>query len=284
MPVVTINAAAGATSFNLVQSLTSWAQGLGTYVGNGNLVTAPAGSGYAYTQWAEGVAGGSGAIFDGEFSYGVGGAFTGSVDNLYFGSGLSGSASAGYSLANVGVSIDLGGGVPDASFRGAIYSLTHNANQASNPLSNFTGITAASGNQQPGLFDFFGNSGTVQNGTAGNDVLYSFDGNDTLNGGAGRDRFVFDWDIDGALSSTIGHDTVTGFTAGAGGDWIDFRGIESAAFDTFAEVYAASSQVGANTVIDLGSLGSVTLEGVTKTALAAGNFLFTPAAALAEAA
>ncbi len=50
--------------------------------------------------------------------------------------------------------------------------------------------------------------------------------------------------------------------------------LQSTAFDSFAEVYAASSQVGANTVINLGALGDITLNGVTKTALVAGNFEF----------
>lgn len=281
MPVVTINAAAGATSFDLVQDLYAWAQGLGTATSNGTLVSAPLGSGYAYEQWAGGVAGGNGAIFEGQFSYGIGGAFTGNVESLSFGSGLSGSSSTGFGFANDGINIDLGGGVPEASFRGAIYSLTHNVNQTSNPGLNFTGVVAGSGTQQAGLFDFFGDSGTVQNGTAGNDALYSFDGNDVLTGGAGFDRFVFDRDIDGALSASIGNDTITDFSAGV--DVLDFAGFESTAFDSFAEIYAASSQNGADTLINFGSLGTITLQGTELASLTADDFYF-GSAALAVAA
>ena len=67
--------------------------------------------------------------------------------------------------------------------------------------------------------------------------------------------------------------THTASTAGANGDYLIFA-LQSTAFDTFAEVYAASSQVGANTVIDLGSLGEITLANVTRTNLVAGNFEF----------
>ncbi|MEB2844286.1 M10 family metallopeptidase C-terminal domain-containing protein [Endobacterium cereale] len=281
MPVVTINASAGTTSFDLVQDLYAWAQGLGTATDNGALVAAPAGAGYAYEQWAGGVNGGNGAIFDGQFSYGVGGNFAGSVENLYFGSGLSGSAATGFALANTGIHVDLGGGVPETSFRGAIYSLTHNPSQVANPSVNFTGVVAGSGTQQAGLFDFFGDSGTIQNGTAGDDTLYSFDGNDVLNGGAGADWFVFDRDIDGALSASIGNDTVTGFSAGV--DLIDLSGLQSTAFDTFAEVYAASSQSGANTLINFGALGTITLQGVELSSLTADDFYF-GSAALADVA
>lgn len=277
---VTINPGSTGQGFDLVNTLLDWARTL-NYVGTGEFNPPFASNPSSFTQWAGGNTGGNGVIFDGNFTYGQGGNFQGSVDNLYFGTGLTSGAS-GFGLSNILVDIDLGGGVPASSYRGAIYSLTHNAAQATNPSLNFTGVTAASGNQQPGLFDFFGDTGTVQNGTAFNDVLYSFRGNDTLNGGAGTDRFVFDRDIDGALAPSIGNDTVTGFVAGV--DLIDLSGLESASFDTFAEVYAASSQVGANTVINFGSLGTITLQDVTRTALAEDDFIFAPAATLAEAA
>lgn len=258
--VATINL----TSANrdLVGYLNSWTANFG-YNGNGAFSPSFA----AATQWSAGNTDGTtntGVIMNGNFAYVPPGGFTGSVNNLQFGTDLNGSTTAGYSLGTAGLTVQLGD-APNASFTGAIYSLSHGGS--------FTGVTAASGNAQPGLYDYFGEVGTVQNGTIGADTLYSFDGNDTLNGGAGRDRFVFDRDIDGALSATIGHDTVTGFTAGANGDFLRFA-LQSTALDTFAEVYAASSQVGANTVIDFGSLGEITLANVTKTNLVAGNFEF----------
>ncbi|MFB9949247.1 hemolysin [Rhizobium puerariae] len=266
--VATINLTSA--SANLVGYLSAWAQNL-NYVGNGAFSPTAA----PYDEWAGGnvgTAGSRGVILEGDFSYVPPGGFAGTVDSLDFGRDLTGSAASGFNLTNTDLSIDLGGVAPSGSFTGAIYTLTHNQNAATNPLASFTGITTTTGTQ-PGLFDYLGEVGTVQNGTTGNDWLYSFDGNDTLNGGAGRDRFVFDRDIDGALSASIGEDTVTGFTAGASGDFLRFA-LQSTAFDTFAEVYAAATQVGSNTVIDLGSLGEVTLVGVTKTNLVAGNFEF----------
>lgn len=250
------------TNRDMVSYFNNWTANFG-YDGNGAFSPSFA----AATQWSAGNTVGTtntGVIMNGNFAYVPPGGFTGSVNNLQFGTDLNGSTTAGYSLASTGLTVQIGD-APNASFTGAIYSLSHGGS--------FTGVTAVSGNAQPGLYDYFGEVGTVQNGTAAADTLYSFDGNDTLNGGAGRDRFVFDRDIDGALSATIGNDTVTGFTAGANGDYLRFA-LQSTAFDTFAEVYAASSQVGANTVIDLGSLGEITLANVTRTNLVAGNFEF----------
>jgi hypothetical protein len=247
---------------DLVGYFNGWTANFG-YNGNGDFSPTFA----AATQWAAGNTAGTtntGVVMNGNFAYVPPGGFTGTVNNLQFGTDLNGSALTGYSLATAGLTVQLGD-APNATLNGAIYSLSHGGS--------FTGVTAASGTAQPGLYDYFGEVGTVQNGTAAADTLYSFDGNDALNGGAGRDRFVFDRDIDGALSTTIGHDTVTGFTAGATGDFLRFA-LQSTAFDTFAEVYAAASQVGANTVINLGSLGDVTLANVTKTNLVAGNFEF----------
>ncbi|PST22499.1 hemolysin [Mesorhizobium plurifarium] len=259
-----------AASANLLNYFKAWSNNL-NYEGNGQFdSTIP-----PYDEWAGGnVDGGtnSGVILEGNFSYIIPAGFTGTVDSLEFGRSLS-ESSSGFEMASTQLSIDLGGASPSKTFTGAIYSLTHNSNVDSDPLANFTGVTSQSGKQQAGLFDYLGEVGTVQNGTSGNDWLYSFDGNDTLNGGAGRDRFVFDRDIDGALLSTIGKDVVSGFTAGTNGDIVRLA-LQSTAFDSFAEVYAASTQVGANTVINLGSLGDITLNGVTKTALVAGNFEF----------
>ena len=44
--------------------------------------------------------------------------------------------------------------------------------------------------------------------------------------------------------------------------------------DSFAEVIAAASQSGGNTVLDFGSHGTVTLTGVALTKLAADDFVF----------
>ncbi|MBN7809279.1 hemolysin [Agrobacterium rosae] len=249
---------------DLVNYFTNWSANFG-YNGNGEF--SPSTSPYSQYSAGTGAAANTGVIMNGDFTYAPPGGFGGTVNNLQFGTDLNGTSASGWSLATAGLTVGLTGSDLSAAsgFTEAVYSLTHGGS--------LTGVAHSSGRQFAGLYDYFGNVGTVQNGTASTDTLYSFDGNDTLNGGAGRDRFVFDRDIDGALSTTIGHDTVTGFTAGASGDFLRFA-LQDTAFDTFAEVYAASSQVGSDTVINLGSLGDITLANVTKTALVASNFEF----------
>lgn len=257
----TINLTAFST--DLVGYLSTWTSDFGY---NDNGAFSPASN--PHSQWSAGNVGfpdDSGVILNGNFNYSTGGSFTGTLNSLNFGYGLTGSASAGFALTDTDLSIDLGGAAPTAAFNQAIYTLSHGGS--------FTGGTFF-GQAFDGLFDYFGDVGTVQNGTSAADRLYSFDGNDDLNGGAGRDTFVFDRDIAGSLASSIGNDSVSGFVAGASGDFIDLSGLVSTSFDTYAEVLAASSQVGADTVINLGSLGTITLESVSKSALTSGNFVF----------
>jgi len=103
-------------------------------------------------------------------------------------------------------------------------------------------------------------------GAGGADILVGEAGADTLSGGAGDDKFWY--------SSGDDADRITDFTAGAGSDdAIRLFGF-GAAFDTFAEVIAASSQVGADTMIDFGGGNSITLTGVAVGSLHADDFLF----------
>jgi Ca2+-binding RTX toxin-like protein len=100
--------------------------------------------------------------------------------------------------------------------------------------------------------------------TAAN-VLDGGAGNDTLTGGRGTDTFVF---TDG-----FGHDVITDFHGGkARGDVIHLSLGE--AFDTFAEVIAAAHVVDGNTVLDFGSQGTITLEGVKPDLLTSDHFVF----------
>jgi len=101
------------------------------------------------------------------------------------------------------------------------------------------------------------------NGNAGNDTLDGGRGSDTLNGGAGADIFV----IGG------GAKLIEDFAAGV--DRIDLRasGIES-----FAELQAAMTRSGSNTLITLGG-DSVTLQGVAMSSLASADFIYAPAGA-----
>jgi Ca2+-binding RTX toxin-like protein len=99
---------------------------------------------------------------------------------------------------------------------------------------------------------------------AGFDTLKGGAGNDTLTGGGDADEFEFD--------PGTGLDVVTDFSTSSG-DAIFLKGF-GAAFDEFADVQAAASQVGADTIIDLGGGSSITLLNVSLGDLSAGDFLF----------
>jgi len=113
----------------------------------------------------------------------------------------------------------------------------------------------------------FGLDGDDQpDGMGGNDILLGGRGADTLTGGSGNDQF---WYFNGD-----GADTITDFTAGAGtDDLIRLFGLGSA-FDTFAEVIAASSDNGADTTIDFGGGNTILLQGVTVGDLHQDDFVF----------
>jgi len=99
-------------------------------------------------------------------------------------------------------------------------------------------------------------------GSAFHDRLTAADGT-SVTGGAGADTF--------AVSSASANATVGDFSH-AQGDKVDLSNLHL--FHTFADVLAAAVQSGSDTVINLGS-GSLTLTGVTKTALTAQDFVLT---------
>ena len=111
-----------------------------------------------------------------------------------------------------------------------------------------------------------GNGNDLLKGQAGDDVMNGGAGLDTLDGAAGDDTFQF--------GPGGGADLFKSFTAGAAtDDKIELLGF-GAVFDTFAEVIAAATQSGADTVIDFGGGDVITLENTTLAALHADDFLF----------
>jgi len=118
----------------------------------------------------------------------------------------------------------------------------------------------------------FGNfADDFMHGGQGNDYLHGGQGNDTLNcwvgnddliGGLGDDRFVF--------APLFGDDKLFGFTAGGVEDAIVFTG---GTFANYAEVQAAMTQVGSDTVITRGG-DTITLVGVQSSTLTQDDFIF----------
>ena len=99
-------------------------------------------------------------------------------------------------------------------------------------------------------------------GNAGNDLLTGGTGNDTLYGNGGNNTFAFD--------VGMGNDTIMDFQISQ-----DTMQFSTALLMNYSAAMADASQAGANTVININSSTSVTLENVTKTDLTTANFSFT---------
>ena len=104
-------------------------------------------------------------------------------------------------------------------------------------------------------------SGNWLLGGGGDDTLNGKGGGDVLFGEAGADTFV--------LERGTGGDAIGDFTPGT--DHIRLIGL---ALATVGEVLAATTQSGDSAAIDLGQGDVIVLNGVTKAALTAGDFLF----------
>ncbi len=98
-------------------------------------------------------------------------------------------------------------------------------------------------------------------GGAGSDTLDGGAGNDVLFGGAGADLFLF--------ARGSGVDRIGDFTPGA--DHIHLAGF---GIGSLAGLLAVTTDQPGGAVIDLGSGDSITLAGIGKSALSAGDFLF----------
>jgi VCBS repeat-containing protein len=101
------------------------------------------------------------------------------------------------------------------------------------------------------------------NAGGGDDLLLGLAGDDTLTGGTGNDKFVF------SLGS--GNDIISDFVAGTNtDDVIELRGF-GVAFDSFAEIRAASTQVGTDVFINLGTT-TITLQDVNLANISVDDF------------
>ena len=123
--------------------------------------------------------------------------------------------------------------------------------------------------------DITGNSiANTLNGGAGMDFIDGRGGIDTLTGGPNGDTFI--------MRPGEGNDTITDFEPGdtnpaptsaaalGEGDVIDLSAFNS--FNSFASVQSAASQVGSNTVINLGNGQTLTLQNVNRNLLTEASF------------
>jgi len=101
--------------------------------------------------------------------------------------------------------------------------------------------------------------GDTITGTSANDIIVSGPGNDMLQGGGGSDVFVF--------NPRFGKDTIADFTSG------DVLAFDKSIVSSAADVFKHASQVGADTLIALGT-DAVVLKNVQVANLHNENFHF----------
>lgn len=170
-----------ATSSNLPAFLDNWVDNF-EYRGTGgfNAVRNTFDQWYAGSRVLGGVDNGKSSVIvtGDDFSY-TPGVVGGTVTTLQLGSNLTYVSSTDQWVQDEGLSVDLSGATLTPAFDAAITDLSQNGSLA-------------------GLYDYFAEQGTVQNGTAGDDVMLSFGGDDSFTGALGNDTFVFgnDWDND----------------------------------------------------------------------------------------
>ncbi|MGH8633971.1 MAG: VCBS domain-containing protein, partial [Burkholderiales bacterium] len=153
-------------------------------------------------------------------------------------------------------------------------------NDGDNVLDGISGndtLNGGAGNDM--LFAAFGTGNNTLNGGAGNDFLsVSFGtgantlnggaGDDTLVGGSGNDVFQYSFNVNPAVTSDDGFDTIYDFTFGAGADKLEFSGVTQQQFlDNFNvdSSQDVDSDGVADTVITINGFNdwSVNLSGVS---------------------
>ena len=107
------------------------------------------------------------------------------------------------------------------------------------------------------------NGNDILNGGAGSDTLNGGAGNDIINGGTGDDLIIF--------TPGGGADIIQNFSAGLGSeDQIDLTAFDVA---IASAAIAGATQAGADTVLDFGGGDTLTLVGITSTALHSDDWL-----------
>lgn len=183
---------------------------------------------------ADSVVIGSGSA--GDFAYNfTNHTINGTLDSVSFGQGLSYSAATD-SFTQSATDV-------------AITGLGLSGSGASNPVHTLI-YDLMAGNTAVLLNTLNAQSNTII-GSAGDDFIYSFNGNDTLTGGGGADVFVFD--------GTDGADTITDFNVAD--DYIDVTDWASSSYADLSVTYG-----GGNAVIAYGA-NSITLLNVAENSL-----------------
>jgi Ca2+-binding RTX toxin-like protein len=103
-------------------------------------------------------------------------------------------------------------------------------------------------------------------GNSGNNTITGLAGNDTLTGGGGNDTFVF--------GTGFGKDSITDFAPGPNSGQHDMIAFDDSIFADFDAMMAASTQVGANTVITVDAENAITLMNVSVSSLHHDDFAF----------
>ncbi|WP_373503208.1 calcium-binding protein [Aestuariivirga sp.] len=126
-----------------------------------------------------------------------------------------------------------------------------------------------------GFADVIGGNDSINRliGNAGNDVIDGAGGNDYILGGAGGDLMMGGSGDDVfVIEAGFGNDIISDFEAGAGRTdrvWLQGTGMAD-----FGDVLANAFEVAGTTVISIGVHGTLTLENVGISQLAADDFIF----------
>jgi Ca2+-binding RTX toxin-like protein len=144
-------------------------------------------------------------------------------------------------------------------------------------------LTSAQTSAGDGAGDVISGFEAVYGSNTGNDVLigdaksnsiFGAGGNDSLTGGAGADSLVGGNGNDTFIYNLgFGLDVITDFTLGTGQTDV-LRLLLGTAFDSFSEIMAAASQVGANTVFNIDATNSITCNNTLKSNFVADDFIF----------